>query len=143
MKNKNSELKKYNPAILKLFEAILKLDQEQQARLLRYAEELSVQDMRTSVRKICNIPVSFSAQNRINLDPIKNISKGGLFIETTVPLKAGDEILMSFNMQGYDRPLKIKGVVVRINPLGIGVEYNEISPYITEMIDTLVKRLDG
>ena len=100
MKNKNSELKKYNPVILKLFDAILKLDQEQQARLLRYAEELSVQDMRTSMRKICNIPVSFSAQNRINLDPIKNISKGGLFIETTVPLKVGDEILMSFNING-------------------------------------------
>jgi Tfp pilus assembly protein PilZ len=61
--------------------------------------------------------------SRLYLFPIKNISKGGLFIETKVPFKAGEEILMSFNMQGYDRPLKIKGVVVRIDRLGVGIEY--------------------
>ena len=143
MNKKNSKLQKYNLVILKLFEVILKLNQEQQARLLKFSEELCIQDMRTSVRKVCNIPVSFSAHNRINLDPIKNIGKGGLFIETTVPFKVGEEILMSFNMQGYDRPLKIKGVVVRVDRLGVGVEYRGISPYITEMIDTLVKRIDG
>ena len=143
MQKNSSKIQKYNLVILKLFEVILKLNQDQQARLLNYAEELCIKDMRAAVRKVCSIPVSFSAHNRINLDPIKNISKGGLFIDTTVPFKVGEEILMSFNMQGYDRPLKIKGVVVRVDRLGVGVEYRGISPYITEMIDTLVKRIDG
>ena len=126
-----------------MFEIILKLNQEQQAELLKYAEELRFKDKRKSMRKGCDIPVSYSTQYRIQLDSIKNISKSGLFIETRVPLIVGEEILMSFNIHGYDRPLKINGEVVRASRLGVGVVYKEISPYLGEMIDNLVKRIEG
>jgi hypothetical protein len=139
---KSEKLKKYSLIILKLFETILKLNQEQQKKLLKYAEELTVHNLRTSVRKGCYIPVSYAANRRINVDPIINISKNGLFIETQLPLSVGQEILMSFSMQGYDHPIKIKGEIVRTSRLGIGVEYKEASPYITEMIDTLIKRIE-
>ena len=137
------QIKKYNLAILKLFEIILKLNPEQQKTLLGYAEELLFEDMRQSVRKGCHIPVNYATENRIHLDPIKNISKTGAFIETQTPLFIGEQIWMTFRMRGYYRPLKIKGEIVRANRLGVGIEYRGISPYLTEMLDALVKRIQG
>jgi len=136
-------IEKYNFTTPKLFETIFKLDQEQQEKILKYAEELLVEDKRVSVRKACNIPVDYATRNRIYLDHIKNISKSGIFIETHKPLNIGDEILMSFNMQGYDRPIKIKGEIVYKSRLGVGVEFKEISPYVAQMIGTLVERYKG
>ena len=141
MSKLNNQIKKYNVTIPKLFETILKLNQEQQVRLLTYAEKLLVKDKRMAVRKECHITVSYATSNKMFLDHVVNISKSGLFIETQKPLIVGDEVLMSFNMQGYDRPIKIKGEIVYANRLGVGVAYKEISPYIVEMIDTLVKRI--
>jgi Tfp pilus assembly protein PilZ len=141
MSKLNNQIKKYNVTIPKLFETILKLNQEQQVRVLTYAEKLLVKDKRMAVRKACHITVSYATSNKLFLDHVINISKSGLFIETQKPLIVGDEVLMSFNMQGYDRPIKIKGEIVYANRLGVGVAYKEISPYIAEMIDTLVKRI--
>lgn len=136
------EIKKYNLTIPKLFETILKLDQDQQERVLRYAEELIYEDKRTAVRKVCEIPINFSTRNRIYVDNIKDISESGLYIETNKPLLVGDVIYMSFSMQGYDRPFKISGVIVHKNRMGVGVEFKEVRPYIEQMLSALVKRLN-
>ncbi len=137
----NNKLKKYNIIIKKLFDAILKLSHEQQTQVMIYVEELLAENKRISVRKACNIPISYATQDRIYLDDIADISKSGLFIETKRPLNVGEEIVLSFNMQGYDRAFKIKGNIVRSNQQGIGVEFREVKPYIVEMLGALVERI--
>ena len=140
MSRLNNQIKKYNVTIPKLFESILKLNQEQQEKVLKYTEELLFEDKRMGVRKACNIAVSYATRNQISAGQIKNISKTGIFIETHQPLIIGEEIMMSFNIQGYDRPIKIKGEIVYANPIGVGVVYKDISQYIAEMIDSLIIR---
>ena len=93
----NKQIKKYNLIISKLIEIFMKLKQEQQLKLLMYAEELLVEDKRSSVRKACLIPIHFASQNQIFMDQIKDISKNGLFIETDRPLFVGERVIMSFN----------------------------------------------
>lgn len=137
----NKQIKKYDITISKLFEIIFKLKQKQKVRLLKYAEEMLIEDKRRSVRKACPIPINFASQNQIFTDQIKDISKSGLFIETNMPLFVGERVIMSFNMNGYDRPFKIKGEIVHANRFGVGVQYREISPYIADMIGTLVDRI--
>jgi Tfp pilus assembly protein PilZ len=137
----NNKSKKYNVTLKKLFDAILKLSQQQQTQVMIYIEELLAENKRISVRKACNIPISYATQDRIYSDSIADISKSGLFIETKRPFNVGEEIMLSFNMHGYDRPFKIKGNIVRSNQQGIGVEFNEVNPYIAEMLGALVKRI--
>ncbi len=141
MESLNNKFKKYNIIIKKLFDAILKLSQEQQTQVMIYVEELLAENKRISVRKACKIPISYATQNRIYSDNIADISKSGLFIETRRPLDVGEKIVLSFNMHGYDRPFKIKGNIVRSNQQGIGVEFDEVKPYIAEMLGTLVERI--
>ena len=139
----NNKFNKYNVTIKKLFDAILKLNQEQQTQVMIYIKELLAENKRISVRKECNIPISYAAQNCIYLDNIADISKSGLFIETRRTLNVGEEIVLSFNMHGYDRPFKIKGNIVRSNQQGIAVEFKEVKPYIAEMLGALVERIKG
>ncbi len=70
----NNKFKKYNITIKKLFDAILELNQEQQAQVLIYVEELLAENRRISVRKACKIPISYATQNRIYSDNIADIS---------------------------------------------------------------------
>lgn len=134
-------IKKYSVTIPRLFETILKMNPEEQEKALKYVEELFVEDKRKSVRKACHITINYAAQNRIYSDYIKDISKSGVFIETKNPLTVGEQINMSFNMQDFDRPFKVKGKIVSSSRLGVGVEYKEISPYIAQMIGALVDRM--
>ena len=137
----DNKVKKYNITIKKLFDSILKLNHEQQTQVMIYVEELLAENKRISVRKACNIPINYATQDRIYSDNIADISKSGLLIETKRPLNVGEEIVLSFNMQGYDRAFKIKGNIVRSNQQGIGVEFKEVKPYIAEMLGALVKRI--
>ena len=134
-------LKKYNVVIPKLFQIILNLPEEKQSVLLQYAEDLLTKERRAFIRKSCSIPVSYATYDRVYTNIIKNISQKGVFIETQRPLFVGEELILSFSMAGFGKPLKVKGEIVQVNRSGIGVEFKNTSPYIEEMLATLINRM--
>ena len=89
MKVSESDVKKYNVVIPKLFQLVLNLPEEKQTVLLKYAEDLLTVEKRAYIRKSCSIPVSFATYDRVYADTIKNISQRGVFIETQHPLIVG------------------------------------------------------
>ncbi len=44
-------------------------------------------------------------------------------------------------MPGIDKPLKVNGEIVQVNRSGIGVEFKNMSPYVEEMLATLISRM--
>jgi Tfp pilus assembly protein PilZ len=134
-------LKKYNVVIPKLFQIILNLPEEKQVALLQHAEDLLVKERRAFVRKSCSIPVSYATYDRVYSNIIKNISQRGVFIETKRPLFVGEELVMSFSIKGFGKPLKVKGEIVQVSRSGIGVEFKHMSPYVEEMIAKLISRM--
>ena len=134
-------IKKYNVVISKLFEIVINLGEEQQEALLRHAEELLVKEKRSGIRKPCRIPINFVAYDRVYSNHIKNISSSGLFIETQRPLLVGDEIIMTFRMEGIDKPIKVRGEIAHATRSGVGVEFKEISPDIEGMLRNAIKRM--
>jgi Tfp pilus assembly protein PilZ len=141
MKIPQTSLKKYNVVIPKLFQIILNLPEEKQLALLQHAEELMVKERRAFIRKTCSIPVSYATYDRVYSNTIKNISQKGVFIETQRPLFVGEELILSFSMPGFGKPLKVKGEIVQVSRSGIGVEFKNMSPYVEEMIATLINRM--
>ena len=139
MKVPETALKKYNVVIPKLFQIILNLPEEKQLALLQHAEELLVKERRAFIRKTCSIPVSYATYDRVYSNTIKNISQKGMFIETQRPLFVGEELILSFSMRGFGKPLKVKGEIVQVSRTGIGVEFKNMSPYVEEMIAKLKK----
>ena len=141
MKISETDFEKYNVVLPKLFQLVLNLSEEKQTALLKYAEDLLTVERRAYIRKSCSITVSYATYDRYYTDTIKNISQRGVFIETHRPLFVGEEIAMSFSIAGFDKPLKVKGEIVQVNRSGIGVEFKDISPYIEEMLATLIDRM--
>jgi Tfp pilus assembly protein PilZ len=61
-------------------------------------------------------------------DFMRNISAGGLFIETKTPVYIDQELTMTFTLPDFENPFNVTGKVVWANPKGIGVKlYNTIS----------------
>jgi Tfp pilus assembly protein PilZ len=141
MRTQENLLKKYNVVIPKLFQIILNLPEEKQHLLLQYAEELLIKERRAFVRKKCSIPVSYATYDRVYSNVIKNISQKGVFIETQRPLFVGEELILSFSVAGFGSPLKVKGEIVQVSRSGIGVEFKNMSPYVREMLGTLLDKM--
>jgi Tfp pilus assembly protein PilZ len=134
-------IKKYNIVISKLFQVVINLDEQQQEALLSHAEELLVKEKRAGIRKSCRIPINYAAYDRVFSNHITNISPHGLFIETQRPLLIGDEIIMTFRLEGFDKPFKVRGEIAHASRLGVGVEFKDISPYVEEMLGTVIKQM--
>ena len=141
MRVSENSLKKYNVVIPKLFQIILNLPEEKQQILLQYAEELLIKERRAFVRKKCSIPVSYATYDRVYSNIIKNISQKGVFIETQRPLFVGEELILSFSIAGFGTPFKVKGEIVQVSRSGIGVEFKNMSPYVKEMLGTLLDQM--
>ena len=141
MSAQEKKYSKANAVLDELFQIATKLNEEQQMALLLHAEDLFNRDKRSGLRKSCDIPINYATNDRVYTDQISNISRSGLFINTREPFTEGDEIITTFRLDGFDRPLKIKGTIAHSIRKGVGVKFKNLSPYIEEMIDILVKRM--
>jgi uncharacterized protein (TIGR02266 family) len=79
----------------------------------------------------------------------KNISKGGIFIETRHPLPLGAHLVIRFQPPGHDE-LEVEGIVAWLNPWrdgvknpnpGMGIEWKRLSAEQHELITQVVKAI--
>ena len=80
---------------------------------LKVWEQSKFENYSDHPRKNTSIYAVCSGQNFYFRDFIKDISSGGLFIETETSLFINQEILVTFFLPDTGTPLKIKGKVVR------------------------------
>jgi len=88
-------------------------------------QEESPEEKRRHPRKPCSIVVDYASRDRAFRDYIRDISSGGVFIETSKEFSIGDEIMMTFSISSKQKPFKFTGQVVRITKKGIGVKFKK------------------
>ena len=93
---------------------------------------------RRAPRVRCNIPVVLQLEGRLVMVPCENISVEGMFVKSSLSIKPGSEVLISFRLPGLSSnrgKIKAKGHVVWINntksltakiPVGFGIQIDEI-----------------
>lgn len=90
---------------------------------LEVLEDLAFGGKRKHTRIPLRTVVDYAARGQAYRDFIHNISAGGVFIETAMPISIGEELSLTFQLPNYNIPIKITGEVVRISPQGIGVRF--------------------
>jgi len=105
----------------------------------KISEKHQQEEKRDYIRKPFFMSVDYSTQDRVYRDFIKDISTGGVFIETLRPLPVGQEILMAFSFPNQRQNFKISGDVVRMNTKGIGVSFIVKNEAQKESLDFCVK----
>ena len=91
-------------------------------------EDAKLQETRKHHRRQTSIYAVFSGQDCYFRDYIKDISSGGLFIETETALFLNQELVITFFLPDSPKPVKIKGKVVRAEAKGFGIKFDELLP---------------
>ena len=139
---KDQRVKHYNVTISKLIKLILRLNEEHQEALLKKGQELLSKEKRAP-RKSCRIPVKYKTFDRVYSDQIMNISQSGVFIETRRPIFVGEEILMDFKIEGIRKALRIEGKVVHASSRGVGIEFKNVDPSLSQILPAIFDLIEG
>ena len=123
----------------RLFELISKLSYDEILELVEGLESkirLKTREKRKYQRELTKIEVNVtvwdSTLSKTNTHKIsfkefiQNISKQGVFIETTYPFRINKRLSLTFSLPGVKNPINIKGKIVGIEPRGIGVKFDEL-----------------
>ena len=111
----------------RVMELILELSEKQTLELLEYLDSKRKKRHRTAKRKECATTVYFATSDRIYKSDIRDISKTGVFINTTDTFCVGQELLMTFSFPGFGKSFNFNGTVVRGTRQGIGVQFTGLT----------------
>jgi uncharacterized protein (TIGR02266 family) len=125
----------------RLIHLISKLPMDAQETLLGKLEQKMGIYSRKHTRKEYVTQVDFSTEDQAYKELVKDISPGGLFIETNAPLAVGQEITLLLSFQDRERPMKILGEVVRATDQGIGVKFKHPSPIVEEVLADFIDQI--
>ncbi|PID39437.1 MAG: hypothetical protein CR984_07015 [Proteobacteria bacterium] len=70
---------------------------------------------------------------------MRDISEGGAYTETEQPIKVGQRLIMSIASPVLERTCPIKGTVVRRDPKGIGVRFDDLTLKQKQVIRSLTE----
>ena len=121
-----------------IFKLVIDLPDAQQRVLLNQLEKssdpVSKDDRRKNSRKPCLMPVNYSVQDRSFKGYILDISVYGVFIETNDYFFSGQEIIMTFSVPHYQKPLTVTGEIVWSSQNGMGIKFSQLTSHQHQMI---------
>jgi len=107
----------------RLIKLVMDLPTDEKLAILDELEERRIHGRRQKPRRPCFMDVDYASDGRAFRGFIKNLSAGGVFIETSETFSIGDEIVLTFSLPETQDPIKIAGEIVRALPGGIGVQF--------------------
>ena len=109
----------------RLLNLVLDLPIEKQLELLEIMDQMQQDKARKHTRRAWKVAVEYSTGDRVMRDYIKDISSGGVFIETKMPLAVGQELNLKFPLPNYRKLVKVAGEIIWTSPEGIGVKFKK------------------
>ena len=101
-------------------------------------KEQSITIRRKHNRKPYFSVIDYVVQEDAYTDFTQNISAGGVFIGTGTQFSVGQEVSMVFPLPVSKENIKIKGEIVRISELGIGIKFKMSNPRQEAIIESLI-----
>jgi Tfp pilus assembly protein PilZ len=129
--------------IARLFVLINQLDKDTLLQRLRPFQHPNFRWIREYPRLACYLMVDFASDGRAYRSTIRDISAGGVFIETIDAFQQGQAISLCFTLSEDHEmlPFKIDGKVTRIFHDGIGVQYENVTDYQRDIISALIDKI--
>jgi hypothetical protein len=112
-----------------IFEIIDGMSDTEMRQFLKDLEgwQKSKDEKRKYPRRSTYVDITYSSdQRRIFEDFVRNISAGGLYIETNLVTELGQKLTMTFSHPDSGDPIKVLGKIIRVDSGGIGVKFNKL-----------------
>ena len=107
----------------RLLNLIFDMPVERQLKLLELLDKWKYNGVRKHPRKKLAIPVNLEIERHIFKESTKDISKGGLYIETQTPFSINQEVKLNIQLPNRSNPIEIFGEIARATPQGIGIKF--------------------
>jgi Tfp pilus assembly protein PilZ len=129
--------------IARLFVLINQLDKDTLLHRLRPFQHPNFRWIREYPRLSCYLMVDFASDGKAYRSTIRDISAGGVFIETVNSFQQGQDISLCFTLSEDHEmlPFKIEGKITRIYHDGIGVQYENVTDYQRDIISALIDKI--
>jgi type IV pilus assembly protein PilZ len=104
-------------------------------------------ERRRSERTDYVVQVDYKTVDELFSEFARNINEGGLFVETETPPAVGSRVALQFRIPGSSEPIQVMGRVVRTSegvrdePLGMGIEFENLDGQSRDLINELVRNL--
>jgi Tfp pilus assembly protein PilZ len=112
-----------------IFGIIDNMSDAEMRQLLKDLEkwQKSKNEKRKNPRRSTLIDITYSSdKRRVFEDFVRNISAGGLYIETNLVTELDQQLNMTFSHPDSGAPIKVSGKIVRVDSGGIGVRFNRL-----------------
>ena len=94
-----------------------------------------------------DVKVDYRTVGSFITDYTRNISQGGIFIRTSLPLEIGERVRLRLTLPDGDAPFALDGVVKWVStlrdrdkhPPGMGIEFVDFNDEVKAKLDALVK----
>lgn len=114
-----------------LLKMAIDMSSEQRFIFMKHLEEMQPKagqtDRRAHTRKDCLINVNFKIRGQKFSSYILDISRSGVFIETTESFASGLKMLLRFSSPEDRKPLNLIGEIVWCDNRGVGVKFHHLT----------------
>lgn len=130
--------------IAKIFVLIQQLNKNDLLDRLARLKDPAYRWVREYPRLSCLMLIDFATEGKAYRSCIRDISAKGMFIETSECFEPGQELALCFTFSEANEsmPFKVKGRVTRTYSGGIGVQYEKITHYQREILNTLINKIN-
>jgi Tfp pilus assembly protein PilZ len=123
----NEDYPEKNDVIIQLIKRVLEMTDGERLDLLGQLNMLPVQDLslgdRDGTRRDFDQTISFSTQERQYTALCKDISNGGIFVQTGDVFRLGQMVTLEIPFSHGKESIKVPAEIVRVNPDGIGLKF--------------------
>lgn len=114
------------------------LNQDQQKDILDILNHWQTGKQREYSRLKTRADVDVVVGDRVIQTDSGDISAGGIYINTTGNFEINKSARVLFSVPGFERPFKLKGVIVRVEKNGVAIRFKDITPYFKKFLDETI-----
>ena len=112
------------------------LTKSQQEDVLNYIQ--SLYDPREYNRSPQRLEIDAVVGDRIIQSDTRDISAGGVFINTNAPLEPGSAARVVFSIPGQEKPFKLHSKIVRTEEEGVAIQFDKMAAYSRQTLDDVL-----
>ncbi len=121
-----------------IIERVNNLSEQQQKDVLDYLRALPPRDKRDCIRKQAQLSIDVVTGDQTIQTDTRDISAGGVFINSVEKLDKGLNVRVVFSIPGQDTPFKLNGFIGRVEPAGIAVQFKDLDPTTKNILDDAI-----
>lgn len=111
----------------RLLNLILEMPVAQQLELLGLLDNGRYSGVRKHPRQKLTLPVDLEMNSHTFKETTRDISKGGLYIETQTSFSANQEVTLTLQLPHKSEPIAVVGEIVRATSRGIAIRFKRYS----------------